>query len=37
MMTGFVVLNLAKSWFLDRMVWLLEQNRQDERVRAWLE
>lgn len=36
-MTGFVLLNLGKSWFLDRMVWLLEENREDERVRAWLD
>lgn len=37
MMTGFILLNLGKSWFLDRMVWLFEQNKQDERVRAWLD
>lgn len=36
-MTGFVLLNLGKSWFLDRMVWLLEEHREDQRVRAWLE
>jgi len=35
--TGFVLLTLAKSWFLDRMVWLLEKNKEDERVQAWLE
>ncbi len=35
--TGFVLLNLGKSWFLDRMVWLFEDHRDDERVRAWLE
>jgi len=36
-MTGFVLLTLAKSWFLDRMVWLFEKHKDDERVRAWLE
>lgn len=35
--TGFVLLTLSKSWFLDRMVWLFEDHRDDERVRAWLE
>jgi len=35
--TGFVLLTLAKSWFLDRMVWLFEKNKEDERVRAWIE
>jgi hypothetical protein len=35
--TGFVLMNLGKSWFLDRMVWLFEDHRDDERVRAWLD
>lgn len=37
MMTGFVLLTLAKSWFLDRMVWLFEQHKENETVRGWLE
>lgn len=35
--TRFVLLNLGKSWFLDRMVWLFEDHRDDDRVRAWLD
>jgi hypothetical protein len=37
MMTGFVLLTLAKSWFLDRMVWLFEHHKENETVRGWLE
>jgi len=35
--TGFVLLNLGKSWFPDRMVWLFEDRKDDKRVRTWLE
>jgi hypothetical protein len=35
--TGFVLLTVGKSWFLDRMVRLFEHHSDDERVRAWLE
>lgn len=35
-MTGFVLLTLAKSWFLDRMVRLFERHKEDKKVREWL-
>ncbi|MFB6216029.1 MAG: DUF6653 family protein [Candidatus Aenigmatarchaeota archaeon] len=35
-LTGVVLLNLGKSWFLDRMVWLFEQHKNQKRVQEWL-
>ncbi|MFB6208702.1 MAG: DUF6653 family protein [Candidatus Nanohaloarchaea archaeon] len=34
-LTGFILLNLGKSWFLDRMVWLYQKHRDEERVEEW--
>jgi hypothetical protein len=36
-MTGMSVAFLAKTWFFDRMVWLFEDRRHLEDVRAWIE
>jgi hypothetical protein len=35
-LTGVILLNLGKSWFLDRMVWLYEQHKNHEKVQEWL-
>ncbi|MDY6761785.1 MAG: DUF6653 family protein [Candidatus Nanohaloarchaea archaeon] len=34
-LTGFILLNLGKSWFLDRMVWLYQEHSGEERVKQW--
>jgi len=34
--TGFVLLTLGKSWFLDRMVGLFEDHGETEAVQSWL-
>lgn len=34
--TGFVLLTLGKSWFLDRMVGLFEDHGEIEAVQSWL-
>jgi hypothetical protein len=36
-MTGLAVAFLSKVWFFDRMVWLFEDMRELDEVRAWLE
>lgn len=36
-MTGLSVMFLAKTWFFDRMVWLLEERRDTAQVREWLD